>query len=184
MTMDEAELKKIVDRAQKRDLAAISCLYEAYYTRVYRYILIRVRNVTEAEDLASQTFLKMVERIDSFRWPPKGGGFPAWLFKIAQNSIIDWFRGSKTTVPLLEKDEPEGRSPEEMAAEDESVRGTLKALGYLSDDQRQVLLLRLVGGLSSSETAAVVGTTAGNVRSLQHRALNKGRERLEVIANA
>src|SRR3990172_5879448 len=113
--MDDDELRRTVDRAVARDLEALSRLYDTYFDRIYRYILIRVRNVTEAEDLAGQTFLRLLERIDSFRWQASGGGFPAWLFRIAHNLIVDWFRGYKTTTPLVEKDEPQTRGPEELA---------------------------------------------------------------------
>jgi RNA polymerase sigma-70 factor (ECF subfamily) len=172
-----------VELAQKRDLGALSALYEAYFDRIYRYMLVRVRNVTEAEDLAGQVFLKMVERIDSFKWPEAGGGFSAWLFRIAHNLIVDWSRGSNRTTQLLDQDLAGGRTPEETVARDESVREVLLAMNCLKDDQRQVVVLRLVGGLSSRETADVLGTTEGNVRVLQHRALSKIKEKLQVTAD-
>ena len=181
--MGDDELKAIVELAIKRDMGALSSLYEIYFDRIYRYILVRVRNVTEAEDLAGQVFLRMVERIDSFKWPATGGGFSAWLFKISRNLIVDWSRGAKRTTPLLDQDLPGGRTPEEAAALDESVREVLSAMSCLKDDQRQVVLLRLVGGLSSRETADVLGTTEGNVRVLQYRALSKIKERLQVVTN-
>lgn len=181
--MDDDELKLIVDRAVARDLTALSQLYEIYYDRVYRYILVRLRNVTEAEDLAGQTFLRMVERIDSFSRRPSGGGFAGWLFKIAHNLMVDWFRAQRTTATLTEGYETAGPGPEELAIEDGSVREILKALDFLSADQRQVLLLRLIGGLSCRETAGVIGTTEGNVRALQHRGVQKLRGKLGVMTN-
>lgn len=181
--MGDDELKAVVELAKKRDMGALSTLYESYFDRIYRYILVRVRNVTEAEDLAGQVFLKMVERIDSFKWLDTGGGFSAWLFRIAHNSIVDWSRGAKNTTPLLDRDIPGGRTPEETVARDESIREILTAMNCLKNDQRQVVLLRLVGGLSSRETAVVLGTTEGNVRVLQYRALSKIKETLQVTAN-
>lgn len=181
--MDDAELELIIDRAVARDLTALSQLYEIYYDRVYRYILARLRNVTEAEDLAGETFLRMVERIDSFSRRPSGGGFAGWLFKIAHNLMVDRFRAHRTTAPLTERHEAAEPGPEQLAIEGESVREILQALDYLSDDQRHVLLLRLVGGLSCREAAGVIGTTEGNVRALQHRGVQKLRGRLGVMNN-
>jgi len=182
--MNDDELLSIVERAVDRDLTALSRLYDIYHERIYRYILVRLRNVADAEDLASRTFLRMVERIDSFKPNASGGSFGGWLFKIAHNLIVDWFRGRKATAPLTEGYEAVGPGPEELASEDESVREILRALDYLSADQRQVLLLRLVGALSCRETAAVIGTTEGNVRALQHRGVHKLREKLGVTADA
>lgn len=181
--MDDDELKKIVETAKKRDPGALSKLYEIYFDRIYRYILIRVGNVTDAEDLASQVFLKMVERIDSFEWPRGGGAFSGWLFRIAHNLVVDRFRVGGRTTPLADTEIQGGPTPEDLAAQDESIRQVLAIVNELSEDQRQTLLLRLIGGLSTRETAAVMATTEGNVRILQYRALGKVREKLRVVTN-
>lgn len=182
--MDDDEISLIVDRAVAGDLTAVSQLYELYYGRVYRYILARLQNVTEAEDLAGATFLRMVEKIGSFARKTSGGGFAGWLFTIAHNLMVDWWRARKTAAPLTDGHKAAGPGPEELAVESDSVREILKALDHLSDDQRQVLLLRLVGGLSCQETASVIGTTEGNVRALQHRGVQKLRGKLGVMINA
>ncbi len=182
--MGDDELKAIVEMAKKRDLGALSTLYETYFDRIYRYILVRVRNVADAEDLAGQVFLKMIERIETFKWPQTGGGFSAWLFKVAHNLIVDWARGAKKITTLPDQDLPGGLNPEAAVGRDESVREILAAMTCLKDEQRQILLLRLVGGLSSRETADVLGISEGNVRVLQYRALAKIKESLQVTANA
>jgi len=173
-----ADIQELVNRAKENDLQALSQLYELFFNRVYRYIFVRVQNKEEAEDLTSQVFLKMVENIGKFSW--QGFSFSAWLFKIAHNLVVDWYR-SKPAKEAEKQAEPAPKSdPEDLVLLNEKISMALKSLRNLSEQQREVLILRLLGGLSCQQTAQVLGLSEGNVRLIQHRALTKLREELKV----
>ena len=79
--------ESLMRRAQRRDPEAFTQLYEAYFDKIYRYIVIRIGNEMEAEDMTQQVFLKALQSISSFRW--RGIPFSAWLFRIAHNLAVD-----------------------------------------------------------------------------------------------
>ena len=80
----------IVRQAQQGDKDAFTQLYEAYFDKIYRYIVIKIGNKAEAEDMTQQVFLKAYQSIRSYKF--KGVPFSAWLFRIAHNQIVDYFR--------------------------------------------------------------------------------------------
>lgn len=174
---NDPELGRLVERAKTYDQEALGLIYELYFDRIYRYALARVRNREIAEDLAGQTFLRLVERIADFKW--RGGGFSAWLFRIAHNLVMDWFR-SRREAPTAENEIAVDAGPEETVLADETLREALTAVDQLNEAQRQVLLFRLVAGLSVRETADTLGLSEANVRTLQHRALAAVRDKLRV----
>src|SRR5439155_10717156 len=94
---DEAYL---VARAVERDAAAFGRLYEAYLDRIFRYVYFRVGSTSDAEDLTEQVFLKAWEAID--RYQPRGTPFTAWLYRLAHNLVIDYYRSRRPTTPLEE----------------------------------------------------------------------------------
>jgi RNA polymerase sigma-70 factor, ECF subfamily len=179
--VNNEELQQLVDLARRRHSPSLGRIYDLYFDRIYRYVLVRVGNAAEAEDLAAQTFLRLVERIETF--DGRKNGFSGWLFTIAHNLVIDWSRRHKPLAELS-MEQPSGeKGPGELIDERESVRRALSAIKDLNENQRQVLLLRLVGGLSCRETGEILELTEGNVRAIQHRGLKRVREKLEATAN-
>jgi RNA polymerase sigma-70 factor (ECF subfamily) len=174
------EEESIARRLQKREPEAWSAVYEEYFPRVYRYIALRVSNRTEAEDLTEQAFLKALESIDSFRW--RGAPFPAWLFRIARNLVIDYWRAakSKTYLPLDESLFNDDADPVAIAERNLDIKQVFQAMGQLTQSQRDVMELRFFGGLSVNEVAKVLGKSEGAVKVMQHSALAALRKRLSV----
>src|SRR5207248_3674128 len=84
------QVRKLVERAQQGDRAALEELYLIHFDRIYSYLHMTVGNRHDAEDLTTQTFLKMLESIGKFRW--QSAPFSAWLFRIAHNLAMDHFR--------------------------------------------------------------------------------------------
>jgi RNA polymerase sigma-70 factor (ECF subfamily) len=82
--------ESLVRRAQKRDQEAFSQLYEQYFDKIYRYLILRIGNQMEAEDLTQQVFLKALKSINAFQW--KGIPFSAWLYRIAHNLAVECLR--------------------------------------------------------------------------------------------
>jgi RNA polymerase sigma-70 factor, ECF subfamily len=166
------DVQRLVERAQQGEREALEELYLLHFDQVYSYLHMSVGNRHDAEDLTTQTFLKMLEAIGRFRW--RSAPFSAWLFRIAHNLAMDHFRATRRWQREEEVPEPDGVqawSAEEAALESIGQRSMLQLIENLSLDQQQVLTLKFVFSFSNSETAAILGKTDGAVKSLQHRAL-------------
>src|SRR6184192_2371780 len=135
-----ADLRRLVEFAQQGDREALEELYLLHFDRIYSYLHMSVGNRHDAEDLTTQTFLKMLEAIGRFRW--RSAPFSAWLFRIAHNLAIDHFRASRRSQPEEEVPEPQGAeetSAEEAALESIGRRSMLELIENLSHEQQQVL---------------------------------------------
>src|SRR5213079_3558977 len=107
------EMRALVARAQRGDREALEELYLLHFDRIYSYLHVSVGNRYDAEDLTTQTFLRMLESIGRFRW--QAAPFSAWLFRIAHNLAMDHFRANRRWQPEEEVPEPHGS--EEPSAE-------------------------------------------------------------------
>ncbi|HSS72771.1 MAG TPA: sigma-70 family RNA polymerase sigma factor [Gaiellaceae bacterium] len=171
--VERQSIEQLVARAQEGDRDALEELYLEHFDRIYSYLHMTVGNRHDAEDLTTQTFLKMLESIGKFRWGT--APFSAWLFRIAHNLAIDHFRARRRWQPEEEVPEPAGQiqsSAEEEALKVLSTENMFDLIEQLSDEQRQVLILKFVFDFSNLEAAAVLDKTEGAVKSLQHRALD------------
>ena len=170
----------LVERAQEGERDALEELYLLHFDRIYSYLHMSVGNRHDAEDLTTQTFLKMLEAIGRFRW--RSAPFSAWLFRIAHNLAMDHFRATKRTQP--EEEVPEPLGSEEISAEEEAMhsigrQSMLELIENLSPEQQQVLTLKFVFNFGNAETATILGKTEGAVKSLQHRALVSLQKQIE-----
>lgn len=168
----------LITRAVQGDADAFGDLYERYLVRIYRYVIYRVNDVAEAEDLTEMIFLKAWEALEDYRL--RDVPFGAWLYRIAHNVIVDRHRTHKATLSLegqlLLYDPISG--PEDHLDWRETIESLAHALAQLSPIHQQVLTLRFIGGLSHAETALVLKRSEEAVRVLQHRALYALRELL------
>jgi RNA polymerase sigma-70 factor, ECF subfamily len=167
-----ADLRRLVELAQRGDREALEALYLLHFDRIYSYLHMSVGNRHDAEDLTTQTFLRMLEAIGRFRW--RSAPFSAWLFRIAHNLAMDHFRSTKRWQPEEEVPEPEGA--EESSAEEDALasigrQSMLELIEGLSHEQQQVLTLKFVFNFSNGEAATILDKSEGAVKSLQHRAL-------------
>jgi len=165
-------VRRLVDEAQRGDRAALEELYLLHFDRIYSYLHMSVGNRHDAEDLTNQTFLRMLESIERFRW--RQVPFSAWLFRIAHNLAMDHFRAGRRWQP--EESPPEPPGGEHLSADEEALHSIgrasmLEMIESLSEDQQQVLTLKFVFDFANAEVAAILGKTEGAVKSLQHRAL-------------
>lgn len=168
----------LVRRAQRRESDAFGRLYEEHFDRIYRYVVLRVRNQADAEDITQQVFLKALENIGSYRW--RGMPFSSWLFRIAHNLVADyWKKKSREKVAAMDPEDVDQIAAD--SADDPAALAELKldlkqlssACQQLSDGQREIISLRFAGGLSVAESAKVMGKSEGAVKVLQHAALVK-----------
>src|SRR5688500_9673636 len=168
----DGAVKRLVERAQQGDRAALEELYLIHFDRIYSYLHMTVGNRHDAEDLTTQTFLKMLESIGRFRW--QSVPFSAWLFRIAHNLCMDHFRANRRWQPEENVPEPEAgedTSAEAGAFEAIGRKSMLELIDDLSHEQQQVLTLKFVFNFSNGEAATILGKTEGAIKSLQHHAL-------------
>ena len=173
-------VRALVARAQQGDRDALEELYLTHFDRIYSYLHVTAGNRHDAEDLTTQTFLRMLEAIGRFRW--QSAPFSAWLFRIAHNLAMDHFRATKRWQPEETPPEPEpdeSTSAEASALEAIGRRSLLDLIEDLSPEQQQVLTLKFVFDFSNAEAGTILGKTEGAVKSLQHRALVSLQRQLE-----
>jgi len=163
--------ESLVRRAQQCDPVALTQLYEENFDRIYRYIVLKIGDRTEAEDMTQQVFLNALKSISSFRW--KGTHFSAWLFRIAHNQIVDYFRkkSKRATVPLDESLAAGGSDPGQAAERKVEIEQLALATKKLTEAQQEVISLRFAGELSVAEAARAMGKSEGAVKALQHSAI-------------
>jgi RNA polymerase sigma-70 factor (ECF subfamily) len=171
----EADERLLIEAAQQ-DPARFAELYESNFERVYAYVVRRVGNRTETEDLTAEVFHHALANLKRFEW--RGIPFTAWLFRIAANLISDrWQRSAR------EVDDPESIDSAQTSAadiEDIERRATLfRLVDTLPSEQRRVVVLRFVEEKSIKEVAQEIRKTEGAVKQLQFRALTSLRARME-----
>lgn len=174
MNAPARELATLVARAQAGDRNAFDAIYERFADALFRYIYARCGNPTMAEELMGDLWVRVVERLGKFQFPPgePDAAFAAWLYRIAHNLVIDAYRRrGDLSMPLLENIAVQDQSPDELAIMSDEKRELHEALQLLTPDQREVLLLRFFEEMSHAEVARQMGRTEGAVKVMQHRAL-------------
>lgn len=172
----ELDIETLVSRAQRGDRSAMGAIYRQYVKTVYKYLSYRLRNTAAAEDLTAEVFLRVLRKIESFEW--RGIDFSAWILRIARNVLLDYVKSSGNRFEIVgipAGEIPEATSPgSDLQVLDELDKEALhKALNLLRPEHQEVLYLRFLQGLSSTEVAKVMGRTEGAIRVLQFRALKQ-----------
>ncbi|MFF0182575.1 sigma-70 family RNA polymerase sigma factor [Micromonospora sp. NPDC005223] len=179
------EVSALVVRAQAGDAEAFGLVYDQYVDQVFRFIYRRVLDRQVAEDLTSETFLRALRNLASFRRP--GGDFGAWVTTIARNLVINWQRSyqrRERPVAELRDASPvdQAPSPEAAAVTTLTREALLAGIEQLNPAQQQCITLRYLRELSIEETAQVLGKTPAAIKALQHKALRALRGLLPVTA--
>lgn len=171
-TQDESALV----RAAGTDVEAFALLYDRYVQPLYHYCYHRTNNVHEAEDLTSQTFLAALEAFPKYR---RGGHFAAWLFTIARNKVIDYYR-RMSHVPLDEASAPPLHP--DLAGESESAqqkRVLLSLIGRLEEDEQELIRLRYVAELPFAEIARALHKNEAATKKMLYRLLARLKGQME-----
>jgi RNA polymerase sigma-70 factor, ECF subfamily len=167
--------RDLVELARAGDRDAWEALYRNVYPRLLAYARRRLGSVA-ASDAVSETMTRAVARIGTFQW--QGGGFDAWLFGILRHVVLDVQRRSGRPDPLV-LSEPSVAGPLEQVISGEERASLWRAFSRLTPSDRELLELRVMGGLTSEEVAGVLGKKPGAVRMAQQRALARLRDLLE-----
>ena len=166
------EEESLVRRAKERDPVALTRLYEENFDRIYRYIVLKIGDRTEAEDMTQQVFLNAIKSLSKYKW--KGMPFSSWLYRIAHNQIVDYHRkrSRRATVPLDDRmDWASDDNPGQTAERTMQIEKLAEATKKLTDAQREVISLRFAGELSIAEVAKTMGKSIGAIKALQHSAI-------------
>jgi RNA polymerase sigma-70 factor (ECF subfamily) len=172
----EADERLLIQAAQQ-DPALFADLYETHFERVYAYVLRRVGNRAECEDLTAEVFHHALANLKRFEW--RGIPFAAWLFRIAANLMADRWQQSGREI---QDDAGILESATASSAEIEEVerRATLfRLVETLPAEQKRVVILRFLDQKSIKEVAKEIRKTEGAVKQLQFRALSTLKARME-----
>ena len=165
--------QSLVRRAQHQDQEAFAELYEAYFDKIYRYIVLKIGDRTEAEDMTQQVFLKALKSLPSYKW--KDVPFSAWLYRIAHNQVVDHFRKTsrQQSIELTEAITPDDprENPQHQTELKADIVHLVKATRQLTKAQQEVIALRFSSDLPVAEVARLMGKSEGAVKALQHSAV-------------
>lgn len=161
-------LNELIRRAQNLDKNAFGEIYELYVDGIYRYVYYRLFDKKDAEDVTEEVFIKAMTGINGYQ--ADKGSFTGWLYGIARNAVMDHYRLVRRQMTAVEaetaqRSERTREQPDVFVAE--MVR---KALAGLTEDQREVTILRYYAGLKISEIAEQMGKPETAVKALQRRA--------------
>jgi RNA polymerase sigma-70 factor (ECF subfamily) len=173
--------EQLLANAFNYEEAALSVLYDRYEARIYSYVYRRTGDQTLAEDLTGQVFLKMLEAIRNRKaWH---SSFSGWLYRIAHNLVIDYYRQRDHQIQVSLEDEPTLPALDdnpvlatELKLDVERLRA---AIARLTDEQAQVISLRFLEGYSINEVADMMNKTEGSIKALQYRAVANLRQLLQ-----
>ncbi len=176
---DDAGLLRLIQKAQQYDAQALSALCELFFEDVYSYFYYRARDAADAQDLTNDVFLRLVESIRSFE--PARGTFRTWIFGIAHHRLVDYRRRQavRDHEPLTEALANSGDHPSTQAEAWLTRERLRQALHGLTEDQRQVVVLKFIEGLSNTEVAQILRKSEGAINALQYRALRTLRQVLD-----
>lgn len=170
--MDSVDESNLIAQA-KQDPDAFGMLYRRYVLRIYNYHYRHTGNSDEAEDLTSRTFYRALRNLA--RYTDTGASFQAWLFRIAHNLVVNWYRDhgrqkliSIDDVLLISTNVLDPQSNVEVQEEQQRL---LAVINDLPEDRRTLIILKFVERMSNQEIAAVLGKTEGAVKALYHRTL-------------
>jgi RNA polymerase sigma-70 factor (ECF subfamily) len=161
-------------------------LYQKYHQDVYQFLFYMVRNKEHAEDLVQEVYIRVLKSYNRFEGRSSE---KTWLFSIARNVAIDFFRKQKGWKQrLLEKFDmatlqvkDESPIPEEITVQREEIKWMYECLEHCTLDQRAVIIMRFIYDLSISETAESLGWTESKVKTTQHRSLKVLKQQMELL---
>jgi len=179
-------IERLLDRARQGNSEALSALYQRFLPGIFGYIATRVPDRATAEDLTSDVFLQMVEGIHHLRAKDEAG-FTAWLLRIARVTVAGYYRKrekqpARLSLPdqawenthaeslILLESHPEA-DPVQWTEAREDWQAVVQAINHLTEEQRQVLVGRLILGYDVATVAQMLGKKANAVKALQFRAL-------------
>lgn len=168
----------LISLATAGSAEAFGALYEKYIDQIYNYIYYRTSNGKDAEDICSRVFIRALNHIE--RYEDRGYPFSAWLYRIAHNLVINWYRDREKAeeISLSEQYPPPtmaGSVEDRIELRDEKD-ALLQVITDLPEDRRELLILKHVEGLTNAEIGQIMDRTEGAIKALYHRTLESLRD--------
>lgn len=169
------EEEKLIEKAKKGENEAFAQLYDRYVEKIYRFIYLKIFHKADSEDLTQQVFLNAFKNIKKYKY--KGFPFSSWLYKIALNLVIDYYRQRKEEEieisELLFELKDESNNFLKQFDFDLEIAKIKQIIKKLPQDQQDVLILKFVNDLDNKEIAEILNKSEGAIRVIQHRALKQ-----------
>lgn len=174
------QLRILLTKAQAGSNQAIADIYNHYFERIYRFIFYRVSHKETAEDLTEDVFVKLFKNLRKLE---QHAAFEGWLFQIARNQVIDYYRSKRQVVPLEEIENTLEYETNIVDLVNLKTEQTvfIKLLKELNAEQQQVLKLKFFEDLENTTIAQIMGKTEGAIRVIQHRAIAKLKELVDEL---
>lgn len=169
--LKKEEIASLVEEAKKLNREALSKLCIYFYPKIYRYAFYRVKNREDAEDITGEVFVRMVKFLNKQK-----GSFPAWLYRIAANLVVDYYRRSARKKEVSLNGDYYGEEIEKKEDNSEKIllhHTLMRALGELNEEQQQIITLKFIEGYNNNEISEILSKSVGAVKALQFRALNR-----------
>jgi RNA polymerase sigma-70 factor (ECF subfamily) len=171
MPVRQFDDEDVINQVKNGDTEAFGTLYDQYSEVIFRYVYSHLENRLDAEDLTEEIFLRAWRALP--KYDERGLPFSAFLFRIARNSLIDYYRQRKAVQSIDDIEiQSHEAGPEETVEIHIENNDLKKTIAELREDYRNVLIFRFLSGLSPEETAHMMQRSVGAVRVLQHRALS------------
>jgi RNA polymerase sigma-70 factor (ECF subfamily) len=175
--VSETDIKNLILEAKNGNGEAFGRVYQEYLAPIYRFIYFRVPNKLEAEDLTQEVFLRAFHSLNRFAL---GNNSPvAYFYRIARNLLIDNYRKKKTVeidIDLISETMSTGETPQNEAIKQDEIINLKKALDKISENEREVLILKFIDDYDNSEIAEIMEKSEEAVRQLQSRGLKSLRQ--------
>jgi RNA polymerase sigma-70 factor (ECF subfamily) len=177
--LDKEQIEKLVKKAQAGDTDSFGELYDYYVDGIYKYIFFKVDRA-EALDLTENVFLKTWENIKKYK-KIRNKYFSSWLYRIAHNLVVDYYRMRRESVSLKidVADDKRMNDPIVLAEQALSQEVLRKAISQLKHKYQQIIIYKYINGLNNREIGKIMGRSEGNLRILKFRALKSLRQILE-----
>lgn len=168
----------LVGKAKGGDRAAVGKLYELFLDRIFRFVRFRVNSLEDAEDITQEIFMKMWRGLGNYK--ADGAPFEAWLYKIARNRVIDYYRQQKTAVSFDRAGQiaDNRKSPEKTAIEIISKQEALSGLRKLKPSYQEIIIHKFIEELENNDISAIMNKPIEHIRVLQGRAIKALRKKL------
>lgn len=171
----------IIKKAKNGNAEAFGLLYDHYFEQIYRFIYLKVSHKEDAEDLVHQVFLQALKKIKDYE--DIGFPFSSWLYKIARNEVVDFYRSKKTNTALeelenvLSSDDINIKDKLDLKIQIEKVKEAIKKI---KPEYQDVIIMRFIEDLSIKEVAEILDKTEGSIKLIQHRAINSLKKILKI----
>ena len=182
--LTKEQINQLVLDSQKGNKESFVKIYENFYVRIFRYIYVKCSNVQESENLTQEVFIKAFKAISSFQFKQDGNNgpsFSSWIFTIARNQIIDFYRKNNTKMESYMDNIQEEYWSVSEDLEDKldnklKLNKIIKNMEKLTALQKEVINLRFAAQMSLSETAKILNKNENSIKSLQHSGIKKLRD--------